>query len=180
MPDGAPTADLGAQLNAELTSIIKCPYPPSLSPLSHLLARADLPTIRASIHHRSPCALAALAKIVRDALPLTAYTLPVLHRLCHAPEFRDQLLIRYPGLLNGLLEKAVSSKQDFNDSFLLHVFDKASQNPSSDALKSVYRMLNGACPHLYRLLPSAARRRFDTELCRILQNNPPSSSTTTK
>ncbi|KAJ6196839.1 hypothetical protein J3E72DRAFT_244379 [Bipolaris maydis] len=195
MPDGAPTADLGAQLNAELTSIIKCPYPPSLSPLSHLLARADLPTIRASIHHRSPCALAALAKIVRDALPLTAYTLPVLHRLCHAPEFRDQLLIRYPGLLNGLLEKAVSSKQDFNDlgelcvlllsyplpeaiplpaaaqSFLLHVFDKASQNPSSDALKSVYRMLNGACPHLYRLLPSAARRRFDTELCRILQNN---------
>lgn len=136
-----------------------------------------------------------MAKIVRDALPLTAYTLRVLHRLCHAPEFRDQLLIRYPGLLNGLLERAVSSKQDFNDlgelcvlllscplpeaiplpaaaqSFLLNVFEKASQNPNSDALKSVYRMLNGACAQLYRLLPSAARRRFDTELCRILQNN---------
>lgn len=32
-------------------------------------------------------------------------------------------------------------------------------------------MLNGACAQLHRLLPSAARRRFDTELCRILQNN---------
>lgn len=31
MANGAPTADLGAQLNAELTRIIKCPYPPSLS-----------------------------------------------------------------------------------------------------------------------------------------------------
>jgi hypothetical protein len=55
--------------------------------------------------------------------------------------------------------------------FLLHVFEKASQNPNADSLKSVYRMLNGACRQLYPLLPTNARRRFDTELCRILQNN---------
>jgi hypothetical protein len=32
-----------------------------------------------------------------------------------APEFRHQLLVRYPALLNGLLDKAISSKQDFNE-----------------------------------------------------------------
>lgn len=55
--------------------------------------------------------------------------------------------------------------------FLLHVFEKASQSPNANALKSVYRMLNGACSQLHRLLPSNTKRRFDTELCRILQNN---------
>ncbi|USP82606.1 uncharacterized protein yc1106_09880 [Curvularia clavata] len=195
MADGPDTVDVGADLDRELTRIIQCPYPPSLSPLSHLLARANIAAIRASIQDRPPCAVSNLAKIVRDALPLTAYTLRVLHRLCHAPEFRDQLLIRYPGLLNGLLERAISSKQDFNElaelcvlllsrplpeavplpataqNFLLHVFEKASQSPNANALKSVYRMLNGACGQLHRLLPSNTRRRFDTELCRILQNN---------
>lgn len=55
--------------------------------------------------------------------------------------------------------------------FLLHVFEKATQSPNANALKSVYHMLNGACGQLHRLLPSNTRRRFDTELCRILQNN---------
>ncbi|KNG47329.1 hypothetical protein TW65_05880 [Stemphylium lycopersici] len=187
-------ADIGAALFSELTRVIECPYPPSLSPLSDLLARANVPTIRACIQGRSPCALDKLAKIVRDALPLTAYTLRVLHRLCNAPEFQHELLTRYPGLLNGLLERANSSKQDFNElaelcvlllskklpdavplpaaaqNFLLNVFEKACLDPDSYALESVYRMLNGACRRLHRLLPGTVKRRFDSELCRILQN----------
>lgn len=128
-------------------------------------------------------------------MPANAHRLTAFARAGHAPDFRDQLLIRYPGLLNGLLERANSSKHDFNDladlcvlllsrplpdavplpaaaqTFLLHVFEKASHSPNPHSLKSVYCMLNGACGQLHRLLPSSARRRFDTELCRILQNN---------
>ena len=54
--------------------------------------------------------------------------------------------------------------------FLLNVFEKASLDPDSYALESVYRMLNGACRRLHGLLPGTIKRRFDSELCRILQN----------
>ncbi|OAG25812.1 hypothetical protein CC77DRAFT_7866 [Alternaria alternata] len=106
-------ADITAKLTSELTRIIECPYPPSLSHLYDLLAGADVPTIRSCVQDRSPCAVNRLARIVFDALPLNAYTLRVLHLLCHAPEFRDELLVLQQTLLHTLLKKASSSKSDF-------------------------------------------------------------------
>ncbi|CBX94736.1 predicted protein [Plenodomus lingam JN3] len=37
------------------------------------------------------------------------------HAIGHAPEFRHELLLLKPGLLNALLTKANSSQQDFDD-----------------------------------------------------------------
>jgi hypothetical protein len=54
--------------------------------------------------------------------------------------------------------------------FFLNVFENATQQPNYDTLKSVYRMLNGACRRLYSLLPRDLRQRFDTELCNILRS----------
>ncbi|KAG9187749.1 hypothetical protein G6011_05620 [Alternaria panax] len=187
-------ADISAELASELTRIIDCPYPPSLSNLSDLLARADVPTIRSCVQDRSPCAVNRLANIVFDALPLNAYTLRVLHLLCHAPEFRDELLVLQPTLLHSLLKKANSSKSNFEQhaelcvlllsrtlpeaillpavaqTFFLNVFENATQQPNYDTLRSVYRMLNGACRQLYSLLPRDLQQRFDTELCNILRS----------
>lgn len=54
--------------------------------------------------------------------------------------------------------------------FFLNVFENATQQPNYETLKSVYRMLNGACCRLYSLLPRDLRQRFDTELCNILRS----------
>ncbi|KAF1841622.1 uncharacterized protein K460DRAFT_388516 [Cucurbitaria berberidis CBS 394.84] len=184
--------DIGTALSSEVTRIIECPYPASLAGLADLLARADISTIRACIHSRPPCAVSKLATIVCEALPLWAYALRVLHALSHASEFRHELLLRNPGLLNALLTQANSSHQDFKDytelcvlllsrplpesiplpaaaqSFFLHVFEKAIQTPHVDTLKSVYSMLNGACRQILSHLPLDTRQQFDTELCQIL------------
>ncbi|KAF2132227.1 hypothetical protein P153DRAFT_383117 [Dothidotthia symphoricarpi CBS 119687] len=187
--------DIGAELSSELTRIIECPYPASLANLAGLLARTDAHTIRACIHNRPPCAVARLATLVCEALPLWAYTLRVLHSLCHSPEFRDKLLLQNHGLLNALLAKANSSQRDFDDyvelcvlilsrplpesvslptsaqSFFLRVFEKATQKPDLSTLKPVYCMLNGACRQLLGLLPTETRQQFDRELCHILSSN---------
>ncbi|KAI4692048.1 uncharacterized protein J4E84_003016 [Alternaria hordeiaustralica] len=171
-------ADISAELTSELTRIIECPYPPSLSNLSDLLARVDVPTIRSCVQDRSPCAVRKLGRIVHDALSLNAYTLRVLHLLCHAPEFRDELLVLEPSLLPSLLKRANSSKSEFEhlaelcalllsrplpeaiplpavaQNFFLNVFENATQQPNYETLKSVYHL----------------RQRFDTELCNILRS----------
>ena len=54
--------------------------------------------------------------------------------------------------------------------FFLNVFEHATQQPNYDTLRSVYRMLNGACRRLYSLLPGDLRQRFDAELCNILRS----------
>ncbi|KAF1834190.1 hypothetical protein BDW02DRAFT_550995 [Decorospora gaudefroyi] len=193
--------DLGAALSSELTRIIECPYPASLSNLAGLLTRADTHAVRACIQDRPRCAVSKLATIVYSALPLGAYTLRVLHRLCHAPEFRDELLLLEPQLLNHLLSKANSSQQDFEQygqlcvlllsralpdaiplpatahTFFLNVFANATHNPKADTLKPVYCMLNGACRRLHSLLPSDMQRRFDSELCTILKSITAGNST---
>lgn len=100
--------DIRTELSLELTRIIECPYPASLSvsiclqlwkmtrcicaqcavantqtqKLEDLLARADEVTIRSCIHDRPSCAVTRLATLVCDALPLWAYTSHVLQLLC--------------------------------------------------------------------------------------------------
>lgn len=117
----------------------------------------------------------------------------VLHQLCHAPEFRDQLLLLKPGLLNALLTKANSSQQDFDDyadtcvlilshqlpiplpssaqEFFLRIFQKSTQNPCVETLKPIYCMLNGACHQLFALLPRDAQQQFDQQLRHILKSS---------
>ncbi|KAH7402735.1 hypothetical protein BKA66DRAFT_449383 [Pyrenochaeta sp. MPI-SDFR-AT-0127] len=188
-------ADVGAALSSELTRIIECQYPASLSCLAELLACADIVTIRACIHNRSPCAVRKLAALVCQALPLWAYSLRVLHHLCHSPEFRHELLLLNPGLLNVLLTKANSSQQDLDEytqlcvlilsrplpesiplpaaaqALFLRVFTSATQDPSVSTLKPVYYLLNGACWQILSLLPQDTREQFDRELCHILSSN---------
>ncbi|KAI4607330.1 hypothetical protein J4E80_009725 [Alternaria sp. BMP 0032] len=103
-------ADISAELTSELTRIIECPYPPSLS-------LAEL------------CVL-LLSRPLPEAIPLPAVA----------------------------------------QNFFLNVFENATQQPNYETLKSVYRMLNGACRRLYSLLPRDLRQRFDTELCNILRS----------
>ncbi|KAL6712312.1 hypothetical protein ACN47E_000189 [Coniothyrium glycines] len=188
-------SDVGARLSIELTRIVQCPYPASLSGLADLLAHAHVSIIRRCIQDQAPCAVTKLVTIVCDALPLWPYTLHVLHYLCHAPEFSHQLLLSKPDLLNALLTKAHSSRQSLTDyggvcililsrplpdsvllpaaaqDFFLHVFRNAVQNPNIDTLKPVYRMLDGACRHLLGLLPHDIQQEFDRELCRMLSSN---------
>ncbi|KAJ8111954.1 hypothetical protein OPT61_g5568 [Boeremia exigua] len=184
-----------SDLSSELTRIIECPYPASLSKLKDLLTCADTVTIQACIHDRSPCAVTRLATLVCDALPLWAYTSHVLQFLCCSVEFTERLLQQSPGLLNALLTKATSSQRDFDDylglcvrllsrplpesvplpasaqSFFLRVFQRATQSPDVSTLQPVYSMLNGACRKLLGLLPSDVRQQFDRELCHILSSN---------
>jgi hypothetical protein len=52
--------------------------------LADLLVHADSLTVRACIRDRPPCTVARLATLVYDALPLWAYTLQILSRLCNS------------------------------------------------------------------------------------------------
>ncbi|KAI8938001.1 hypothetical protein NX059_005675 [Plenodomus lindquistii] len=188
-------ADNGAPLAAELTRIIECSYPASLSHLAGVLADSHVPSIRTCIADRSPCATQKLVSIVYNALPLASYTLRILHQLCQAAEFREQLLLLKPALLDALLTKANTSQQDFDDyaatcllllsyplpasvplpssaqEFFLRVFQKSIQKPCVETLKPVYRMLNGACSRLFSLLPRETQQQFDQQLRHILKSS---------
>ncbi|KAF1934277.1 uncharacterized protein M421DRAFT_97228 [Didymella exigua CBS 183.55] len=188
-------ATIRSELSSELTRIIECPYPASLSKLEDLLIRADAVIIQACINDRSPCAVTRLATLICDALPLWAYTTHVLQLLCCSSEFTEKLLVQSPGLLNVLLTKANSSQRDFEDyldlcvqllsrplpetialpaiaqTFFLRAFERASQNPDVSTLQPVYSMLNGACRKLLSLMPAEVRQQFDRELCHILSSN---------
>ncbi|XPS94197.1 hypothetical protein M3J09_003521 [Ascochyta lentis] len=187
--------DIRSQLSSELTRIIECPYPASLSRLQDLLAHAGEVVIQSCIRNQPPCAVAKLATLICDALPLWSYTSHVLQLLCCSSEFTEKLLLQTPGLLNALLVKANSSQPDFDDylalcvqllskplpepvslpasaqSFFLRVFERATQTPDVSTLQPVYSMLNGACRKLLDLLPADARQQFDCELCHILSSN---------
>ncbi|KAH6620395.1 hypothetical protein C7974DRAFT_435763 [Boeremia exigua] len=187
--------DVRSHLSSELTRIIECPYPASLSKLEDLLTRADEVTIRSCIHDLPPCAVLRLATLMCDALPLWAHTSHILQLLCCSPEFTEKLFLHSPGLLNALLTKANSSQHDFDDyldlcvqllsrplpesislpaaaqSFFLRAFERATQDPDVKTLQPVYRMLNGACRKLLGLLPADVRQQFDRELCHILSSN---------
>ncbi|KAF2857013.1 hypothetical protein T440DRAFT_525020 [Plenodomus tracheiphilus IPT5] len=113
----------------------------------------------------------------------------------HAPQFRDELLLLKPRLLDALLTKANSSQQDFDQyadtcvlilsrplplsvplpssaqDFFLRVFQKSNQNPCVETLKPVYYMLNGACHQLFSLLPHDAQHQFDQQLRHILKSS---------
>lgn len=156
------------------------------------MSRNDIPSIRTCVADHSKCAIQKLVSVVYDALPLASHTLPILQQLCHAPEFRHELLLLKPGLLNALLTKANSSQQDFDDyadlcvlilshplpiplpssaqEFFLRVFQRSNQNPCVDTLKPVYHMLDGACHQLFSLLPSDAQQQFDQQLRHILKS----------
>ncbi|KAF2477292.1 uncharacterized protein BDR25DRAFT_45253, partial [Lindgomyces ingoldianus] len=188
-------ADAETELSLELTRIIACPYPASLTKLADILARANGFAVRKCILDRPPCAILKLAAIISAALPLWAYTLRILQSLCHSSEFRDKLLFQHPGLLTALLTKANASQHDFDESselcvlllskplpeavplpagaqsFFLRVFERAIKTPEVRTLKPIYCMLNGACRDLLTLLPSEARHTFDKELCQILSSN---------
>ncbi|KAF2030356.1 hypothetical protein EK21DRAFT_112078 [Setomelanomma holmii] len=188
-------ANHSSMLSAEITRIIECPYPASLSHLADLLTRANTLTIRACIHDLSPCAVSKLAVLVHEALSICAYALHVLSSLCQSREFRDAVLCQNPGLLNGLLTKANSSSRDFDEyaelcvlllsrplpacaplpasaqPFFLRVFEKANQNPDVSTLKAVYSMLNGACGNLLSLLSAERREQFDQGLSHILSDH---------
>ncbi|KAF2790112.1 hypothetical protein K505DRAFT_327781 [Melanomma pulvis-pyrius CBS 109.77] len=166
-----------------------------LQKLASILARADRRVVRTCMHNQSPGALISLATVVSAALPLGADTLHIVKALSHSPEFRDSLLVHTPALLCALLTKANASQADFDEHaelgvlllshplpdavplpasaqpFFLRVFDRAIHAPDVSTLEPIYRMLNGACRELLRLLPSEARRRFDKALCHILSSN---------
>ncbi|KAF1913649.1 hypothetical protein BDU57DRAFT_502327 [Ampelomyces quisqualis] len=187
-------ADMAAQLSSELTRIIDCCYPASLSHLADLLARADNFTIRVCIQDRSPCAVSRLATLIHEALPLWPHALRILSSLCYSPEFVDILLRQNPGLLDALFNKANSSPHEYDEyaelcvlllsrplpasvplpastqPFFLRVFEQARQDPDVNTLKAVYSMLNGACRNLLGLLSTHRREQFDQVLSHILSS----------
>ncbi|KAH7126902.1 hypothetical protein B0J11DRAFT_526725 [Dendryphion nanum] len=187
--------DIELSLSRELTRIISCSYPASLTALNRLVLRADIRTITKVIHDRPSCAISKLVEIVTAALPLWAYAMPLLQSLCRSPEFTDKLLQQHPALLDALLTKANASQHDFDQyakvcvqllsrplaeavplpvsaqCFFLRVFDQAIKAPGVATLQPIYYMLNGACRGLLDLLTPQVRFGFDQEICRILSSN---------
>ncbi|KAH7078824.1 hypothetical protein BKA63DRAFT_408352 [Paraphoma chrysanthemicola] len=183
-----------ADIGKELAKIIDCPYPASLAHLVDLLARADVLTIRSRVHDLTPCSVTRLATLVYENLSVCAYALRALSSLSQSAQFRDALLLQYPGLLNSLLVKANSSSRDFDEyaglcvlllsrplpggaplpasvqPFFLRTFENASQSPDVNTLRAVYSMLNGACGDLLRLLSPERREQFDQGLSHILSD----------
>ncbi|ORY11520.1 hypothetical protein BCR34DRAFT_624776 [Clohesyomyces aquaticus] len=188
-------ADAGRELTRELTKIIACSYPVSLTKLANILSRTDALTVRRCISDFPPCAIQKLATIISAALPLWAHTLCILQSLCHSSEFRDTLVIQNPSLITALLRKANNSEPEFDEygelcvlllstplpedvplpasahPFFLRVFERAKTKPDACTLKPMYYMLNGACRDLLGLLPPEARHAFDKEICKILSSN---------
>ncbi|KAH7073350.1 hypothetical protein FB567DRAFT_197988 [Paraphoma chrysanthemicola] len=183
-----------AEIRKELAKIIDCPYPASLAHLVDLLARADVLTIRTRVHDLPPCSVTRLATLVYENLSVCAYALRALSSLSQSPQFRDALLLQYPGLLSSLLVQANSSSKDFDEyaglcvlllsrplpggaplpasaqPFFLRTFENASQRPDVNTLRAVYSMLNGACGDLLRLLSPERRELFDQVLSHILSD----------
>ncbi|KAF2021895.1 hypothetical protein BU24DRAFT_488223 [Aaosphaeria arxii CBS 175.79] len=182
-------------LSRELTRIISCPYPASLTKLAEIALHSSDQTIQKAILDLPSCKISRLVSIVAAALPLWPYTLSLLHSLCRSADFSNELLRQNPGLPDALLAKANVVHEEFGEhnevcicllsralpenvplplsahSFFLRMFEKATQNPTVESLRPVYRMLNGACSNLLDLLSPELRHGFDRELCQILSSN---------
>ncbi|KAJ4286997.1 hypothetical protein N0V90_012878 [Kalmusia sp. IMI 367209] len=180
------------ELARELAAVVNSPYPASLDKLAHACSHADVFTVRAWVRRQPFCAIVKLAADLSDALPHWQCCVAIIECLAHSPEFRNELLIQNPSLLDALLTKANTSQHDFRQHlelcvvllsqplpegvslpasiqpFLLQLFELASRNPGVQTLKPIYLTLNGACRGFRAQLSPDANQLFDAHICHIL------------
>ncbi|KAL2353796.1 hypothetical protein BJ546DRAFT_845710 [Cryomyces antarcticus] len=184
--------DALSALEREVTRIATSPYAVSLKNLHDITSRADACDIR-SWAESHPSQIPVLASAVRDALQSWPYTLQILQKLCVSRDFRDEILLGEPALLDQILSKATVSVDGFEQyagvcvsvlseplpeqlalpasgqTFFVHAFEKAAQSPSAATIERVYIMLDGACRGLPAILSRENLTRFEDHLFRILK-----------
>ncbi|KAL4773675.1 hypothetical protein BDW60DRAFT_19971 [Aspergillus nidulans var. acristatus] len=96
-------------LGREVERLVNAPYAPSLQDLYSLVQQAPLAVVTWA--SQRPCHVAALVDVLVDGLSWSRSALPLLTSFVRAQEFRDNLLQRYPYLLDQFLQQTIEDNK---------------------------------------------------------------------
>ncbi|KAL4821036.1 hypothetical protein BDW67DRAFT_76673 [Aspergillus spinulosporus] len=96
-------------LGREVERLVNAPYAPSFQDLYSLIQQAPLAV--ATWASQKPCQVAALVDVLVDGLSRSRSALALLTSFTRAQEFRDNLLQRYPYLLDQFLQQAIEGNE---------------------------------------------------------------------
>ncbi|KAL4739106.1 hypothetical protein BDV11DRAFT_215475 [Aspergillus similis] len=97
------------RLGLEVERLVNAPYAPSLQDLYSLAQQAPLAVVTWA--SQKPCQVAALVDVLVDGLSRSRSALPLLTSFARAQEFRDNLLKRYPHLLDQFLQQTIEGNE---------------------------------------------------------------------
>ncbi|CBF76774.1 hypothetical protein AN4791.2 [Aspergillus nidulans FGSC A4] len=96
-------------LGREVERLVNAPYAPSLQDLYSLVQQAPLAVVTWAA--QKPCQVAALVDVLVDGLSRSRSALPLITSFARAQEFRDNLLQRYPYLLDQFLHQTIEGSE---------------------------------------------------------------------
>ncbi|KAL4754801.1 hypothetical protein BDW72DRAFT_165377 [Aspergillus terricola var. indicus] len=96
-------------LGHEVERLVNAPYAPSLQDLYSLAEQAPLAVVTWA--SQKPCQVAALVDVLVDGLSRSRSALPLLTSFARTQEFRDNLLQRYPYLLDQFLQQTIEGNE---------------------------------------------------------------------
>ncbi|KAL4991513.1 hypothetical protein BDW68DRAFT_184949 [Aspergillus falconensis] len=101
--------DTSFLLGREVERLVNAPYAPSLQELYSLTQQAPLAVVTWA--SQKPCQVAALVDVLVDGLSRSCLALPLLASFARAQGFRDNLLRRYPHLLDKFLQQTIEGNE---------------------------------------------------------------------
>ncbi|KAL4971769.1 hypothetical protein BDW66DRAFT_164741 [Aspergillus desertorum] len=183
--------DTSFLLGHEVERLVNAPYAPSLQILHSLTQQAPLAVVIWG--SQKPCQVAALVDVLVDGLSRSRFALPLLTSFARAQEFRDDLLQRYPYLLDQFLQQTIEGNEagclplclallssplpcsiipPANLAvFVMRMIEKLRANPCVETIRPLYSISNclQATGILFEL-PQEVMPCFQAELTNTLRN----------
>ncbi|KAL4997665.1 hypothetical protein BDV10DRAFT_201754 [Aspergillus recurvatus] len=183
--------DTSFLLGREVERLVNAPYAPSLQELYSLTQQA--PSAVVTWASQKPCQVAALVDVLVDGLSRSRSALPLLASFARAQEFRDNLLRRYPHLLDEFLQRTIEGNEAdclplclslFSSPlpcsiippanlavFVMQMIERMRANPCVETVRPLYSISSclQATGILFEL-PQEVMSCFQTELTNTLRN----------
>ncbi|KAJ5930443.1 hypothetical protein N7466_005936 [Penicillium verhagenii] len=177
----------------EIERIVTAPYVPSLQDLYELV-RNDFSSILKCWALQKPCQIGLLADVLVEGLSRSRIALPLLSIFASKVSFRDAILLRHPGILDALLEKAVDNGESecqlacislLSNPFPVGVVPPArlanlitslvstmASNPSAQTTAPLHSLMKGlqGCSLLQHEVPTEVMSNLQVEFTKTLRN----------
>ncbi|KAL4942210.1 hypothetical protein BDV06DRAFT_235544 [Aspergillus oleicola] len=187
-----PMPDANSLLSREVERLVNVPYAPSLQVLYSLTQKAPLSVVL-SWASQTPCQVGVLVDVLVDALARSCFALPLLTSFARAQEFRDNLIQRYPQLLDQFLRRSAGGSEPeclriclsllssplpcgivppaSLAQFVMQIVEAMRENPCADTVRPLYQISSclRASGVLFEL-PQEVMSSFQVELTKTLRN----------
>ncbi|KAL4970045.1 uncharacterized protein BDV14DRAFT_68118 [Aspergillus stella-maris] len=189
-----PTPDTIFLLGREVERLVNAPYAPSLQDLYSLTHKTPS-SVLFSWASRKPCHVGALVDVIVDGLARSRLASPLLTSFAREQGFRNDLLQRYPHLLDQFLQQSVEGSEAEIQGhpvclsllssplprgiippaslgpFVMQMIERMKVNPCADTVRPLYQISSclQASGVLFEL-PQEVMSCFQVELTKTLRN----------